>query len=476
MSKVNKENTLRLEEYVPRAKQFIIKVLIYMELNALTAISPIDGRYRTKTSDLANYFSEYALIKYRVHVEVEYFIALCELPLPQLSKIDNTVFSKLREIVSNFSETDAQHIKETEKITNHDVKAVEYFVKEKFDLLNLSQYKEFIHFGLTSQDINNTSIPLSLKDALTEVYYPLIEKLVDILKHQAKEWDTIPMLAKTHGQPASPTRLGKEIMVFVYRLERQLEQLRSISFSAKFGGATGNYNAHNIAYPSINWKNFGDNFVADKLGLERETYTTQISNYDNLAAIFDGLKRINTILVDLNRDFWQYISMEYFKQKIKAGEIGSSAMPHKVNPIDFENAEGNLGIANAILEHLSAKLPISRLQRDLTDSTVLRNVGVPLGHIVIALESTLKGIGKLLLNQSALANDLEDNWAVVAEGIQTILRREGYPNPYEALKELTRTNEAITARSIATFIDQLNVDEAIKNELRKITPHTYTGI
>lgn len=447
-----------------------------MKLDTLTAISPIDGRYRNKTEKLANYFSEYALIKYRVHVEIEYFIALCELPLPQLKDIDKQAFSDLKKILTDFSEEDAMHIKEIEKVTNHDVKAVEYFIKEKFDSLNLVNYKEFIHFGLTSQDINNTSIPLSLKDALSEVYFPMIQKIVDTLKSQAKEWENISMLAKTHGQPASPTRLGKEIMVFVSRLENQLAQLKTIPFSAKFGGATGNYNAHNIAYPNISWKDFGNKFVSDKLGLLREEFTTQISNYDNLAAIFDGLKRINTILIDLNRDFWQYISMEYFKQKIKAGEIGSSAMPHKVNPIDFENAEGNLGIANAILEHLSAKLPISRLQRDLTDSTVLRNVGVPVGHILISLESLLKGLGKLLLNQEAINRDLDNNWAVVAEGIQTILRREGYPNPYEALKELTRTNEAITAQSIASFIEKLNIEEKVKNELRRISPQSYTGI
>lgn len=447
-----------------------------MILTPLTSISPIDGRYRSKTEKLADYFSEYALIKYRVLVEVEYFIALCELPLPQLSDIDQSVFPKLQKIVENFSEADALKIKETEKVTNHDVKAVEYFVKEKFDELGLEKYKEFIHFGLTSQDINNTSIPLSLKDALNEVYYPMLEELVAKLKAYAEEWKDIAMLAKTHGQPASPTRLGKEIMVFVSRLEGQLQLLKSTPISAKFGGATGNYNAHNVAYPSYNWRDFGNKFVSEKLGLVREEWTTQISNYDNLAAVFDALKRIDTIMIDLNRDFWQYISMEYFKQKIKAGEIGSSAMPHKVNPIDFENAEGNLGIANAILEHLSSKLPISRLQRDLTDSTVLRNVGVPMGHIVIAIQSTLKGLDKLLLNKEALFNDLENCWPVVAEGIQTILRREGYPKPYEALKELTRTNEAITAESIANFIDGLNVSDAVKNELKLITPHSYTGV
>lgn len=447
-----------------------------MILTPLTSISPIDGRYRSKTEKLADYFSEYALIKYRVLVEIEYFIALCELPLPQLKGIDKAVFPKLKNIVENFSEVDALQIKDTEKVTNHDVKAVEYFIKEKFDELGLQEYKEFIHFGLTSQDINNTSIPLSLKDALNEVYYPMLKELIDKLKAQAEKWDDVAMLAKTHGQPASPTRLGKEIMVFVSRLEGQLNLLKQTPISAKFGGATGNYNAHNVAYPSYNWKEFGNKFVSDKLGLTREEWTTQISNYDNLAAVFDALKRIDTIMIDLNRDFWQYISMEYFKQKIKEGEIGSSAMPHKVNPIDFENAEGNLGIANAILEHLSSKLPVSRLQRDLTDSTVLRNIGVPMGHIVIAIQSTLKGLDKLLLNNEALFKDLENCWAVVAEGIQTILRREGYPKPYEALKALTRTNNTITAESIATFIDGLNVSDAVKNELRQITPHSYTGV
>lgn len=447
-----------------------------MILTPLTSISPIDGRYRNKTEQLADYFSEYALIKYRVLVEVEYFIALCELPLPQLKDIDKNIFPKLKQIVSDFSETDALRIKETEKITNHDVKAVEYFIKEEFDKLDLQQYKEFIHFGLTSQDINNTSVPLSLKDALNNVYYPMLNQIIEKLISQAKEWADVAMLAKTHGQPASPTRLGKEIMVFASRLEGQLDLLKSIPLSAKFGGATGNYNAHTVAYPSYDWKAFGDKFVSEKLGLVREEWTTQISNYDNLAAIFDALKRIDTIMIDLNRDFWQYISMEYFKQKIKEGEIGSSAMPHKVNPIDFENAEGNLGIANAILEHLSSKLPVSRLQRDLTDSTVLRNVGVPFGHILIAMQSTLKGLDKLLINKQALANDLDNCWAVVAEGIQTILRREGYPKPYEALKALTRTNEAITEKSISEFISGLDVSEAVKNELRKITPHSYTGV
>lgn len=447
-----------------------------MNLTPLTSISPIDGRYRNKTEQLSAFFSEYALIKYRVLVEVEYFIALCELPLPQLKSIDKAVFPELQSIVKEFSEQDALYIKEIEKTTNHDVKAVEYFIKEKFDRLGLQAYKEFIHFGLTSQDINNTSIPLSIKDALAEAYNPLLKELIDLLKRQATDWMNIPMLAKTHGQPASPTRLGKELMVFVYRLENQFEILNQITISAKFGGATGNFNAHTVAYPSFKWKEFGNKFVAEKLGLTREEWTTQISNYDTLASLFDSLKRINTILIDLNRDIWQYISMEYFKQKIKEGEIGSSAMPHKVNPIDFENAEGNLGIANAILEHLSAKLPISRLQRDLTDSTVLRNVGVPMGHILIALQSTKKGLDKLLLNTSVINRDLDNNWAVVAEGIQTILRREGCPKPYETLKELTRTNQAITEKSIADFIDNLNVSEAIKEELKKITPHTYTGI
>lgn len=448
-----------------------------MKLDLLTAISPIDGRYRGKAEALADFFSEYALIKYRVQVEVEYFIALCELPLPQLKGIDPVVFDSLRSIYLDFSEQDAQRIKDIESVTNHDVKAVEYFIKEKFDQLGgLEAYKEFIHFGLTSQDINNTSIPLSIKESLEQIYFPLVEELIAQLKTYAEEWAAVPMLAKTHGQPASPTRLGKEIMVFVYRLERQLSTLKACNITAKFGGATGNYNAHCVAYPSYDWKAFGNKFVAEKLGLEREEYTTQISNYDNLAAVFDAMKRMNTIMIDMNRDFWQYISMEYFKQKIKAGEVGSSAMPHKVNPIDFENAEGNLGMANAILEHLAVKLPISRLQRDLTDSTVLRNVGVPFGHTVIAIQSSLKGLRKLLLNEKALYNDLDNCWSVVAEAIQTILRREAYPNPYEALKALTRTNQAITESSIKTFIEELEVSEVIKEELRKITPHTYTGI
>ncbi|MFV0467682.1 MAG: adenylosuccinate lyase [Dysgonomonas sp.] len=447
-----------------------------MNLNTLTAISPIDGRYRNKTQQLADYFSEFALIKYRIHVEIEYFISLCELPLPQLKDLDRTIFPHLRQIVADFTENDALHIKEIESITNHDVKAVEYYIKEKFDVLELDKYKEFIHFGLTSQDINNTSVPLSLKEALSEVYYPMIEQLIDELKTNAEAWKDISMLAKTHGQPASPTRLGKEIMVFASRLEQQLNTLKEMPISAKFGGATGNYNAHNVAYPQYDWREFGNKFVSEKLGLVREEWTTQISNYDNLAAIFDGLKRINTIMIDLNRDFWQYISMEYFKQKIKDGEIGSSAMPHKVNPIDFENAEGNLGIANAILEHLSAKLPISRLQRDLTDSTVLRNIGVPMGHILISIQSTRKGLSKLLLNVDALNRDLDDCWAVVAEGIQTVLRREAYPKPYEALKSLTRTNQTITKESILHFIETLDVDDSVKDELKKITPHSYTGI
>ena len=442
-----------------------------MVFSTLTAISPVDGRYRNKAENLAAYFSEYALIKYRVQVEIEYFIT------PQLNNLA-TVENKeaLRKIYKEFSLEDATRIKEIESVTNHDVKAVEYFIKEKFDLLALQDYKEFIHFGLTSQDINNTSVPLSIKDALNEVYYPGIQEVIDMLQKYAEEWSNVSMLAKTHGQPASPTRLGKEIMVFVYRLEQQVALLKAIPVSAKFGGATGNFNAHHVAYPQYDWKAFGNKFVNEVLGLSREEWTTQISNYDNLAAIFDGLKRVNTILIDLNRDFWQYISMEYFKQKIKAGEVGSSAMPHKVNPIDFENAEGNLGMANAILEHLATKLPISRLQRDLTDSTVLRNVGVPLAHIEIAFKSLTKGLGKLLLNENALYRDLDNCWAVVAEGIQTILRREGYPKPYEALKALTRTNEGITEKSISDFIGTLQVSDAVKAELKAITPHNYTGI
>ena len=448
-----------------------------MELNALTAVSHIDGRYRSKTQDLASYFSEYALIKYRVRVEIEYFITLCELPLPQLKGFDHNLFERLRDIYRNFSEADAQRVKDIEKVTNHDVKAVEYFIKEELDKIgNFEDYKEFIHFGLTSQDINNTSVPLSIKDALNEVYYPQVEELIAQLQAYADEWKDIPMLAKTHGQPASPTRLGKEVMVYVYRLTEQLNQLKACKMTAKFGGATGNYNAHHIAYPEYDWKAFGNKFVSEKLGLEREQWTTQISNYDNLGAIFDAMKRINTIIIDLDRDFWMYVSMEYFKQKIKAGEVGSSAMPHKVNPIDFENSEGNLGMANAILAFLSQKLPVSRLQRDLTDSTVLRNVGVPMGHMVISIQSTLKGLRKLLLNQDAINRDLDNCWAVCAEGIQTILRREAYPHPYEALKALTRTNAAITAESISTFIDGLEVSESVKEELRAITPHSYTGM
>ena len=448
-----------------------------MKLNELTAISPIDGRYRGKTKDLAAYFSEYALIKYRVRVEIEYFIALCQLPLPQLEGFDANLFERLRDIYRNFSENDAQRVKDIEKVTNHDVKAVEYFIKEELDRIGgLDAYKEFIHFGLTSQDINNTSVPLTVKDALNEVLYPQVEELIAQLKEYAEEWKNIPMLAKTHGQPASPTRLGKEVMVYVYRLTEQLAQLKACKITAKFGGATGNYNAHHVAYPEYDWKAFGNKFVSESLGLEREEWTTQISNYDNLGAIFDAMKRINTIIIDLDRDFWMYVSMEYFKQKIKAGEVGSSAMPHKVNPIDFENSEGNLGMANAILAFLSQKLPVSRLQRDLTDSTVLRNVGVPMGHMVISLQSTLKGLRKLLLNEDAINRDLDNCWAVCAEGIQTILRREAYPHPYEALKALTRTNADITAESISNFIDTLEVSDSVKAELRAITPHTYTGM
>ena len=447
-----------------------------MIFSTLTAISPVDGRYRNKAENLAAYFSEYALIKYRVQVEIEYFITLSEF-LPQLRALA-TVENKeaLRKIYREFSVEDATRIKEIESVTNHDVKAVEYFIKEKFDLLSLQEYKEFIHFGLTSQDINNTSVPLSIKDALNEVYFPGLQEVIDMLKKYAEDWADVPMLAKTHGQPASPTRLGKEVMVFVYRLEQQVKLLKVTPVSAKFGGATGNFNAHHVAFPEYDWKAFGNKFVNEVLGLSREEWTTQISNYDNMAALFDGMKRIDTILIDLCRDFWQYVSMEYFKQKIKAGEVGSSAMPHKVNPIDFENAEGNLGMANAILTHLAAKLPISRLQRDLTDSTVLRNVGVPMAHVEIAFKSLTKGLGKLLLNEKALYRDLDNCWAVVAEGIQTILRREGYPKPYEALKALTRTNEGITAESISNFIDTLQVSDAVKAELKAITPHNYTGI
>ena len=446
-------------------------------LDTLTAISPIDGRYRGKTVSLAGYFSEYALIRYRIRVEIEYFIALCELPLPQLQDFDQSLFPTLREIYGNFSLDDARRVKEIEKVTNHDVKAVEYFIKEQFDRIgHLDQYKEFIHFGLTSQDINNTSVPLTIKDALHEVICPAIEELVGQLQAYAEEWRDVAMLAKTHGQPASPTRLGKEIMVFVYRLNEQLAQLKSCPITAKFGGATGNFNAHHVAYPDYDWREFANRFVGEKLGLQREQYTTQISNYDCIGGVFDALRRINTIIIDLDRDFWMYISMEYFKQKIKAGEVGSSAMPHKVNPIDFENSEGNLGISNALLQFLAAKLPVSRLQRDLTDSTVLRNVGVPFGHTMIAIESTLKGLRKLILNEQKLRADLDDNWAVVAEAIQTILRREAYPNPYEALKQLTRTNQKMTEQTIHDFVLTLDVDDNIKNQLLAITPHNYTGI
>ena len=449
----------------------------FMELDLLTAISPIDGRYHGKTEPLSLYFSEYALIRYRVRVEIEYFIALCELPLPQLETFPTELFPRLRDIYQNFSEEDAQRVKDIEMVTNHDVKAVEYFLKEQFDALGgLEQYKEFIHFGLTSQDINNTSVPLSIKEALVDVYYPQIEELIGQLEDYAEEWKDVPMLAKTHGQPASPTRLGKEVMVFVYRLKRQMAMLKACPIAAKFGGATGNYNAHHVAYPQYDWRQFGNRFVDEKLGLEREEYTTQISNYDCMGALFDAMKRINTVIIDLNRDFWQYVSMEYFRQKIKAGEVGSSAMPHKVNPIDFENSEGNLGVANAILVHLSQKLPISRLQRDLTDSTVLRNVGVPIGHMVISIQSTLKGLRKLVLNQEAINRDLDNCWAVVAEAIQTILRREAYPHPYEALKALTRTGKGIDEQTIKDFIEGLNVTESVKDELRAITPHNYTGI
>ena len=448
-----------------------------MTLDALTAVSPIDGRYRSKTECLADYFSEYALIRYRVRVEIEYFITLCELPLPQLESFNSTLFEQLRDIYRNFDETSAARVKEIEKTTNHDVKAVEYFIKEEFDKIGgLDDYKEFIHFGLTSQDINNTSVPLSIKEALEEVYYPQVEELIAQLQEYADEWKDIPMLAKTHGQPASPTRLGKEIEVYVYRLSEQLASLRNCKMTAKFGGATGNFNAHHVAYPQHDWRAFGNRFVSEKLGLEREQWTTQISNYDHLGSIFDAIRRINTIMIDLDRDFWMYISMEYFKQKIKAGEVGSSAMPHKVNPIDFENSEGNLGVANAILQFLAQNLPVSRLQRDLTDSTVLRNVGVPIGHSIIAIQSTLKGLRKLILNEEKLKADLEDTWAVVAEAIQTILRREAYPHPYEALKALTRTNKKMTEETIHAFIQTLNVSDSVKAELMAINPHNYTGI
>ena len=461
-----------------------------MNLDVLTAISPIDGRYRGKTESLAAYFSEYALIRYRVRVEIEYFITLCELPLPQLAAFDASLFPRLRAIYEAFTEADAQRVKDIEKVTNHDVKAVEYFIKEEFDKISaslvaakngddsasLEPYKEFIHFGLTSQDINNTSVPLSIKEALADVFYPQVEELIGQLRQYADDWKDVSMLAKTHGQPASPTRLGKEVMVYVYRLTEQLEGLKVIPVTAKFGGATGNFNAHHVAYPDYDWREFGNRFVGEKLGLKREQYTTQISNYDWLGAIFDGIRRINTIILDLDRDFWMYISMDYFKQKIKKGEVGSSAMPHKVNPIDYENSEGNLGISNAILQFLAAKLPVSRLQRDLTDSTVLRNVGVPMGHSVIAIESTLKGLRKLILHEEKMTEDLNNTWAVVAEAIQTILRREGYPHPYEALKALTRTNNVMTEQTIHDFIQTLNVSDDVKAELMAITPMNYTGM
>ncbi|WP_434035617.1 adenylosuccinate lyase [Formosa sp. 4Alg 33] len=447
-----------------------------MSISTLNAISPIDGRYRSKTSSLAPYFSEEALIKYRVQVEIEYFIALCEIPLPQLKDFNTNLYGDLREIYKSFSTEDALVIKKIESVTNHDVKAVEYFIKEKFDALNISEFKEFIHFGLTSQDINNTAVPLSIKEALLEVYLPKFKVLKDKLQDLAQEWSDVPMLARTHGQPASPTRLGKEIDVFVVRLSEQFKLLETVPHAAKFGGATGNYNAHNVAYKNIDWKAFGSKFVQDTLGLHHSFPTTQIEHYDHMAALFDNLKRINNILIDLDRDVWTYVSMDYFKQRIKAGEVGSSAMPHKVNPIDFENSEGNLGIANALFEYLSSKLPVSRLQRDLTDSTVLRNIGVPFGHTLIGFESTLKGLNKLLINKDKFAQDLENNWPVVAEAIQTILRREAYPNPYEALKGLTRTNEKINQLSISNFIDTLEVSSEIKEELKAITPSNYTGI
>jgi len=445
-------------------------------MQSLTAISPVDGRYRNKVDSLGEYFSEYALVRYRVLVEVEYFIALCEVPLPQLKDFNNDLFTDLRSIYLDFTVEDAQKVKDIESVTNHDVKAVEYFIKEKFDALNLQQYKEFIHFGLTSQDINNTATPYSLRDAVHDVYYPLLDQLIGKLESLSDDWKEIAMLARTHGQPASPTRLGKEIQVYVYRLKKQLDLLKSVPCSAKFGGATGNFNAHHVAYPEVDWAEFGNHFVNDILKLEREELTTQISNYDNMGAIFDNLKRINTILVDLNRDFWTYISMNYFKQKIKKGEVGSSAMPHKVNPIDFENSEGNLGLANATFEHLATKLPVSRLQRDLTDSTVLRNIGVPFAHTIIAFKSLLKGLDKLIISKEAFEADLEANWAVVAEAVQTILRREGYPNPYEALKALTRTNTHVTQDSIAEFIDTLEISDDLKAQLKTISPDNYTGI
>ena len=448
-----------------------------MELNLLTAISPIDGRYRGKTEPLSEYFSEYALVRYRVRVEIEYFIALCELPLPQLQDFNHDRFEAMRDIYRQFTPADAQRVKDIEAITNHDVKAVEYFIKECLDKMGgFEKYKEFIHFGLTSQDINNTSVPLSVKEAIEQVYVPLLEELIEQLHDYAEEWKGVAMLAKTHGQPASPTRLGKEIMVYVYRLEEQLRSLKEVPVTAKFGGATGNYNAHHVAYPQYDWREFGNRFVSEKLGLEREQYTTQISNYDWLAAIFDAMRRINTIIIDLDRDFWMYISMNYFKQKIKAGEVGSSAMPHKVNPIDYENSEGNLGMANAVLGFLAQKLPVSRLQRDLTDSTVLRNVGVPMGHSLIAFQSTLKGLRKLILNEDKLHEDLENTWAVVAEAIQTILRREAYPNPYETLKALTRTNKKMDEKTIHDFIQTLEVSDEVKEELMAITPWNYTGV
>ena len=447
-----------------------------MQLTTLTAISPVDGRYRSKCEALDMYFSEYALIRYRVRVEVEYFIALCNIPLPQLKEVDHNLFGQLRAIYRDFTPADAMRIKEIESVPNHDVKAVEYFLKERFDALGLEPYKEFIHFGLTSQDINNTSVPMSIAEALNEVYIPAIEELIAKLTAMAEEWKDVAMLARTHGQPASPTRLGKELMVFVYRLNEQLASLRAVKISGKFGGATGNFNAHATAYPAFDWKTFAAEFLATSLGIQREEYTTQISNYDNLAAVFDALRRINTIILDLDRDIWMYISMDYFKQRIKAGEVGSSAMPHKVNPIDFENSEGNLGLANAVLAHLAQKLPVSRLQRDLTDSTVLRNIGVPFGHMLIAIASTMKGLGKLILHEESLKADLDRMWAVVAEGIQTILRREGYPHPYETLKQLTRTNSAVTAESIAAFIDTLDVTPEVKEELHRLSPATYTGL
>ncbi|MCM1520106.1 MAG: adenylosuccinate lyase [Lachnoclostridium sp.] len=447
-----------------------------MQLTSLTAISPVDGRYRSKCERLDEFFSEYALIRYRVKVEVEYFIALCEIPLPALASVPADTAGRLRAIVDNFTVADAERIKDIESVTNHDVKAVEYFLKEHFDALGLEAYKEYIHFGLTSQDINNTSVPMSIADALREVYLPKLEELVEALEQRAREWADVAMLAKTHGQPASPTVLGKEIEVFVYRLREQIASLKAVKISGKFGGATGNFNAHNVAFPSIDWRSFAARFLSEKLGIAREMYTTQISNYDNLAALFDTMRRINTIILDLDRDMWLYVSMEYFKQRIKAGEVGSSAMPHKVNPIDFENSEGNLGMANAILGHLATKLPVSRLQRDLTDSTVLRNIGVPMAHSLIAFASTLKGLGKLLLNRQAIDADLEQTWSVVAEAIQTILRREGYPKPYETLKALTRTNSAITAESISSFIDTLDVSDEVKAELHAITPSNYTGL